>query len=225
MRPKDKRPIFSVITPTAGLRPKALALAVNSVAEALAEHTAPLEMLIGLDGCGEAEALVGLPALPDFARVLKFPGWGDFGNRVRDALMRAARGEYFLFLDDDNAFTPQALRIFLEHLPADMVVARVDTTRAFDKPFLPEEAPGEPVIRQCNVDPLCLCVSRDLALTRSGGWNDAGGYESDFLNIARYFRRAGCVAYSPEMAGVYDAGRGLDPEGANSRQRAVSARA
>lgn len=216
--------LFSVITPTAGRRPRGLAQAVASVAAALAEHPATLEMLIGLDGCEEGDALAGLERLPEFTRVLKFPGWGEFGNRVRDALMRAARGRFLLFLDDDNALTPGALRVFSERPSADMLIARIDTSRAFDKPYLPEDEPDLPVVRQCNVDPLCLRLSRDLALTRCGGWGDKGGYESDFLNIARYFRRAKEVFYSDEIAGIYDAGRGLDPAGANPRQVASSIR-
>jgi hypothetical protein len=75
------------------------------------------------------------------------------------------------------------------------------------------------VISQCNVDPLCLRVRRELALIRCGGWDDKGGYESDFLNIARYHRRARKTAMLRELVGVYDAGRDLDPHGANPRQR------
>lgn len=225
MRTNPERPVFSVITPTAGRRPRALAKAVQSVARALAEHPVSLEMLVGLDGCPREQALAALPEIPDFMRVVRFPAWGNFGNRVRDALMRASRGEYFLFLDDDNALTPRAPAVFSGLLPADIIAARIDVTRAFDKPHLPEGPMDASCFRQCNVDPLCLCVSRELALDRCGGWGDAGGYESDFVNIARYFRRARSTAYSREIVGVYDAGRGLDPEGANTRQRGTQAQA
>lgn len=219
MSTNGEHPIFSVITPTAGKRPKALAQAISSVAMARQAHPVQLEMLIGLDGCPEEQALAALPEVPDFVRVFRFPGWGNFGNLVRHALMRAAKGAHFLFLDDDNAYLPRALLVFSQSLDADMTVARIDVSRAFDKPYLPEEDPGEPVIRQCNVDPLCLRVSRELAMVRCGGWGDEGGYESDFLNIARYSRRAKSTAFSTELVGVYDAGRGLDPDGENSRQR------
>lgn len=221
MSMNNERPVFSVITPTAGKRPKALALAVASVAKALKAHPATLEMLIGLDGCPEKQALAALPEVPNFVRVFRFPGWGDFGNRVRNALMRAATGAHFLFLDDDNAYLPRALRVFAETLDADIAVARIDVSRAFGKQYLPEEVPGEPLVRQCNVDPLCLRVSRELALTRCGGWGEEGGYESDFLNIARYFRRAKTTAFSRELVGIYDAGRSLDPDGENPRQRQI----
>lgn len=56
-------------------------------------------------------------------------------------------------------------------------------------------------------------------LTRCGGWADEGGYESDFLNIRTYFRRARHVVRFDDLVGVYDAGRGLDPAGQNQRQQ------
>lgn len=61
-------------------------------------------------------------------------------------------------------------------------------------------------------------------LTRCGGWNDVGGYESDYLNIRRYWRRAGSRVLLDEVVGVYDAGRGLDPDGLNYRQRKLEKR-
>lgn len=216
------RPLFSVITPTAGKRPVALARAVDSVADALDAYPCALEMLLGLDGCSREQALAVAHPLPEFVRVFEFPHWGEFGNRARDALIRQADGEYLLFLDDDNAYTPGALKIFAQKTPAEFIAARIDTSRAFDRPFLPEREPGRDPVRQCNIDPLCLCLSRELVLHRCGGWRAGGGYESDFLNIRRFHRRAGSAAFTDEVAGVYDAGRGLDPGGMNSRQSAAA---
>jgi glycosyltransferase involved in cell wall biosynthesis len=216
----EAKPLFSVITPTAGKRPRALAQAVDSVADALDVHACGLEMLIGLDGCPREQALAAAHPLPDFVRVFEFPAWGEFGNRARHALIRQGRGEYLLFLDDDNAFTPEALAVFAARAPAEFIAARIDTSRAFDKPLLPELEPGRDPVRQCNIDPLCLCLSRELVLHRCGGWQAGGGYESDFLNIRRFHRRARSAAFAMDVAGVYDAGRGLDPDGMNSRQAA-----
>lgn len=60
-------------------------------------------------------------------------------------------------------------------------------------------------------------------MVRCGGWADEGGYESDFLNIRKYFRRARGVVRIEAVVGVYDAGRGLDPEGQNPRQQRLAA--
>lgn len=47
-------------------------------------------------------------------------------------------------------------------------------------------------------------------MERCGGWTSQGGYEADFVNMARYRRRARSVEIDERVAGVYDAGRGLD---------------
>lgn len=209
--------LFSVITPSRGDRPLALGQAIDSVARALS-HVAGrlgpegLEMLVGFDG-RKGRRVSEAP----FVRWFDFPGGGHFGNLVRDSLIRQARGQRLILLDDDNALTLQALDVFLDH-PEEMVIGRVDTSRAFDVPFLPRDEPGREVVRPGNVDPLCLCLSRDLVAHRGRGWRDEGGYESDFLNIRRYHRRARSVAVVSDLVGVYDAGRGLDEGGRNARQ-------
>lgn len=219
--------LFSVITPSAGLRPRALAQAVASVEAARARAGLPeqaLELLVGFDGrAGELP-----PAPPPYLRSFTLPrpagATCGFGNHIRHILMRQAAGERLLLLDDDNVLTPEAFLAHLSRPEAEMVVARIDTSRAFDVPFLPRPAPpgadaAADAVRPGNIDPLCLCLSRELALVRCGGWRDEGGYESDYLNILRYFRRARAVARVDQVVGVYDAGRGLDPEGMNRRQR------
>lgn len=231
--------LFSVITPSAGLRPRALALAAASVAAA-AEYArvhagldpAQVEHLVGFDGVDGLRPASGLANLRFF--VLPRPkttgeasgeAGGGFGNHVRHALMRAARGRHLLLLDDDNALTENALASFLPHRDAELVIGRIDASRAFaDAPVLPRPAPPgvDPVadaIRQGNIDPLCLCLSRELAFVRCRGWESQGGYESDFLNIRRYHRRARSARRIDDLVGVYDAGRGLDAGGLNLRQR------
>lgn len=242
--PPSPEPLFSVITPSAGKRPLALARAVESVraAVAFARRTlgfdpARLEMLVGFDGVDGRRPDSALANLRFFTIPRPQGLAGGFGNHVRHALMGAARGRYLLLLDDDNALTESALASFLPHVlpqadrpqapePAELVIGRVDTSLAFDVPLLPrpapegltEEAAVADAIRPGNIDPLCLCVSRELAYVRCRGWESVGGYESDFLNIRRYHRRARGAVRIDAVVGVYDAGRGLDPEGRNPRQ-------
>jgi len=218
-----RAPVFSIITPSRGTRPLALAGAIASVAEAIrvAADTLPpdgLEMLVGFDGVhGERVGPEGGPP-PPWVRFFDLPYDGNFGNALRHALLRAARGRFVLLLDDDNALTPGALSTYLEGLDHEIQVGRIDVSRAFDKPFLPQQEPGREIIRPGNIDPLCLCLSRELVVVRCQGWHCEGGYESDFLNIRRYFRRARSVRHTNDLVGVYDAGTGLDPDGLNSRQ-------
>ncbi|BBD09131.1 glycosyl transferase family 2 [Desulfovibrio ferrophilus] len=221
--PQKQPPLFSVITPSRGNRPLALAQAIASVDAAAAYAIAELppagvEMLVGFDGVkGQRTSPDGHPA-PDYVRFFDLPHDGNFGNAIRDTLLRAARGRFVLFVDDDNALTPEAFSLYLQGLEYEMQVGRIDVSRAFDKPFLPEDAPGRELVRQGNIDPLCLCLSRELITIRCGGWQGEGGYESDYLNILRYARRARSIRRIDQLVGIYDAGCGLDDTGFNSRQ-------
>lgn len=231
--------LFTVITPSIGTRPCALAQAIRSVEAAAAyagAHAgldqARVELLVGFDGVDAERPESTLANLRFFVLPRPEGSTGGFGNHIRDALMKTARGRYLLFLDDDNMLTENALASFLPHvdtkggaeMPAEMIIGRVDTSRAFDVPFLPRPAPEgsdavADAIRQGNIDPLCLCVARELAVVRGRGWSGEGGYESDFLNIRRYHRRSRGAVRLGDVVGVYDAGRGLDPDGLNARQK------
>ena len=238
MPPASPDILLSVITPSIGTRPRALAQAIGSV-EATVEHAraalgldpARVEMLVGFDAVDGARPASTLANLRFFVLPRPEGAACGFGNHIRDALMRAARGRFLLFLDDDNALTQGALAAYLPNLeaasPPEMLIGRVDTSRAFAVPFLPRpalaglgaDAAVADAVRQGNIDPLCLCLARELAVVRGRGWADEGGYESDFLNIRRYHRRARGVVLLDDVVGVYDAGRGLDPEGLNARQK------
>lgn len=217
-------PLFSVITPSLGARPRALFNAMHSVARAVEQAGAALppgglEMLVGFDGVrGPRRGPDGQQA-PDFVRFFDLPFDGNFGNAIRDTLIKAARGRFLLFLDDDNALAPEALALYLAGLGHEMQIGRIDVSLAFDKAFLPEPAADRDIVRQGNIDPLCLCLSRELVAVRCGGWRGEGGYESDYLNILRYWRRAASVRVITDIVGVYDAGCGLDAGGLNSRQQ------
>ncbi|MEW5774655.1 MAG: glycosyl transferase family 2 [Thermodesulfobacteriota bacterium] len=201
-------PLFSLITPSRGDRPLALGQTIDSVAAAMAAaglDASQVEMLVGFDGARGLR-----PRDLPFVRWFDLPRDGDYGNRIRDTLLRIARGGRLVFLDDDNALTPAAFPAYLAHPGADMLICRIDTSRAFpDTPFLPRPDDGE-TVRQANVDPLCLCLSRRLVLDRCGGWTSQGGYEADFVNMARYRRRSRQTELDQTVVGVYDAGRGLD---------------
>lgn len=211
------RPVFSIITPSTGRRPRALAAAIRSVEAAAgfagsALGPGSVEMLVGFDG------LRGLrPPHSGLVRFFDLPKDQDWGNGIRDTLLRAARGERVLFLDDDNSLKPHALAVYLDHLDAEMVVARMDTSLAFDKPYIPEDEDGREPIRQGNVDPLCLCLSREL-LTRCNGWFHKKRYEADFLNIRLWHRRARSVRFLTDIVAAYDSGRSLDARALSRRQ-------
>lgn len=218
---------YSVITPSRGLRPLALGQALDSVLASARAAGVPdnaVEMLVGFDGV-QGERVRQHPAI----RYFDLPANNDFGNALRQALLKASRGQRLLFLDDDNELTEAAFTVYEAHPDTDMLIARIDVSRAHDIPFLPREdafatpisaPPPLPIIRPCNIDPLCLCLSRELVLTRCGGWLGEK-YEADYQNILRYSRRAQKMTIVQDVVGIYDAGRELDAQGSNFRQRAL----
>lgn len=216
---------FSIITPSGGRRPIALAGAIRSVAAARSrlQRVRPdldAEMLIGFDGCSGLRTGPGGGPLPHFVRIFDLPRDGDYGNGIRNTLLKAAKGSHILFVDDDNALTPNALIIFAEGLSHDLQIAHINTSRAFAETLLlPDMTDPAKVIRQTNIDPLCICASRDLIVTRCNGWTKEGGYEADFVNISRYARRAASIHLIHRIVGIYDAGAGLDPTGGNWRRK------
>lgn len=214
-----ERPRYSLITPSRGDRPRALAQAVDAVKLAAEAAGLPLdgsgggvEMLVGFDGV-KGERVRDYP----FVRYFDFPKDHDFGNAIRHGLLKASRGERIIFHDDDNVLTPQAFVAYQALPHADMIIGRIDVSRAFAKTYLPESVAGRELVRQCNIDPLCLCLARSLVVDICGGWQGQK-YEADFLNIVRYYRRARAVEVIDTVVGIYDAGRGLDRGGLNFRQ-------
>lgn len=210
-------PEYSIITPSTGNRPTALRHALQSVLAAMEHAGLPasaVEMLIGYDGVKGPEA-VNHPS----ARFLSLPRQGNFGNGVRRMLLAASKGRRLIFLDDDNALTPQAFLVYEEHRKVEMLIARIDVSRAFDCDYLPRSEPGRELVRPSNIDPLCLCLTRELVIERCDSWRIYEGYESDYHNILRYYRRARTVVTTESVVGIYDAGRGMDSGGMNLRQQ------
>ena len=211
--------LFSIIIPSRGSRPKALAQAIDSVLEALIHAESSLasedvEILVGFDGVRGERVVIGKNV-----HYFDLPQDQNWGNGIRDILLRRAKGERVVFLDDDNSLTANAFATYLRHMDAEMLIARIDASKSFTCSHLPTTVPGKSLIRQGNIDPLCLSLSRELVVVRCQGWLPQGKYESDYLNILRYWRRARSVHVTEEIVGIYDAGAGLDPEGANLRQR------
>ncbi len=208
---------YSIIIPSRGDRPKALALALDSILAARDFANLPaesIEVLIGFDGVkGERVRIeAGI-------KYYDLPSNNDFGNAIRHALLKASKGKRIIFLDDDNILTKEAFCIYEAHANSDMLIARIDVSNAHDIPYLPIEDENKPIIRPTNIDPLCLCLSRELVVVICQGWLGEK-YEADYTNILRYSRRAKNICIIQDIVGIYDAGRGLD-DALNFRQKAL----
>ena len=208
---------YSIIIPSSGKRPLALGLALDSVFASV-QHAKldknAIQVLVGFDG------MKGERVRSD-ARIVwvDFPADHDFGNAIRNGLLCAAKGERIVFLDDDNALTLDAFSIYGCWPEIELFIGRIDVSRAHTISFLPREEPERDPVYPGNIDPLCLCLSRDLVVNRCRGWLGKG-YEADFLNIVRYSRRAHSRWQTDDLVGIYDAGVGLDLNGTNFRTRA-----
>ncbi|WP_319541905.1 glycosyltransferase [uncultured Pseudodesulfovibrio sp.] len=212
---RDGDILFSVIIPSTGNRPKALQKAVSSVdtaARFAGLESGQIEILIGFDGVRGK-----IPTADYMVRAFNLPRDNDWGNGIRDMLLKVASGEKVIFLDDDNVIKPYTLKQYIKHFDAEMVVGRIDTQLAFDQPFKPVFDSGA-MIRPDNIDPLCLCLSRRLVVDRCGGWQYRGKSDADYRNILEWHRRAHSVTVIEEVVGIYDAGRSLDSRALSSRQ-------
>lgn len=213
----DIRPHYSFIVPSRGTRPNALNLALASIEKSMADcglDERSVEALVGFDGIrGERVRKRG------FIRYFDLPKDNNWGNGIRNILLNQAKGRRLVFLDDDNALHVNAFAVYQAHTDVEMLIARIDTSTAFDRPFLPFPDSDKPMIRQGNIDPLCLCLSTDLVRVRCKGWQSQGNYEADYLNIFCYWRRAKSTRFVDDIVGVYDAGGGLDDDGVNFRQQ------
>ncbi len=209
---------YSFIIPSRGDRPQALGYALDGIMEALdyAQLSQDyIEILVGFDGV-RGERVRSHPCI----RYYDLPSNNDFGNALRHALLKASRGARIIFHDDDNRLTKEAISIYEAHTDVEMLIARIDVSRAHAIPYLPIEEAGKPLVRPCNIDPLCLCLSRELVYTRCQGWL-GNKYEADYENILRYSRRAHSTKAIEDIVGIYDAGRGMDTAGLNFRQKAL----
>jgi glycosyltransferase involved in cell wall biosynthesis len=107
-------PAVSIVLPTFN-RLEHLRPAVDSV---FAQTFTDWELIVADDG-SEAETVTYLAALADQprVRVLRLPHSGNV-PAVRNAALRAARGEYIAFLDSDDVWLPEKLALQVASLQA-----------------------------------------------------------------------------------------------------------
>ena len=163
---------LSVITPTIG-RP--------SLADTLASIAYQL-------GAGDEHLVIGDGAQPE-ARAMceQFgaiyhdgPQAHDYGNTQRDAGARLATGDYLMYCDDDDTFTPDALDLARQAIAATPGIPHV--FRMTHPTF--KVLWQRPALVPGNVGTPMFCVPNDGRLAR---WNDlhADTYQGDFRFIIR----------------------------------------
>ena len=113
----DLAPRVSVVVPTRGTKPEQLDRALRSV---LAQTLPPYEIIVVVDGDAQKAASIRPPPGPCKIAVLALgqPSNGRPGL-VRNRGCGAARGDWVAFLDDDDVWAPDKLRLQLEAMRGD----------------------------------------------------------------------------------------------------------
>lgn len=186
----------SVITPTYRRDPMIVSRCIDCVR---LQTVAEVEQFICSDGAPEPQIAslvgsVGDKRITYHNTEVKKPG--DFGNVVRSEMLKKARGEYVLFMDDDNLILPNYLEKMIaaiEESGKDFAVCRVVhfgplREDVCGKP--PKILTGIPV-KLHHVDPLQVLVRREAML--EVGWDTERGYLADGYTLQALGEKFDCV--------------------------------
>jgi glycosyltransferase involved in cell wall biosynthesis len=175
-------PLVSVIIPTHN-RPHLLARAVSS---ALAQSAdADVEVLVVDDRSSPPAALSPDPRL----HVLRLEGPGGGGAAARNAGLAASRGEWIMFLDDDDELTPGAVSRALEAATASRLpkpvaaLAAIEVVDGAGRRIAIRLPPTHPRGSDWIAEPVetgrSLNVKQTLLIERNV-LADIGGFDEDF---------------------------------------------
>jgi glycosyltransferase involved in cell wall biosynthesis len=109
--PPMSPPLVSVIMPAYNAEP----YIAESIASVLAQTYSHWELVIADDGSTDNTVAVVTQFDDPRIRLLTLEHCG-FDGKVRNAALRAARGDYIAFLDADDLYEPDALETLLNHL-------------------------------------------------------------------------------------------------------------
>jgi hypothetical protein len=173
----------TIITPTYKRDPRIVSRCINCVQ---LQTVTNIEQLVCSDGAPESAiaSLVGSIAderITYHHTTVKKPG--DYGNTVRSEMLARARGDYILFMDDDNLILPDYLEKMIkaiEESGKDFAVCRVVHFGPLNEEQYGKKPPvvltGLPV-KLYHVDPLQILVKR--AAMQDIGWETEKGYLAD----------------------------------------------
>lgn len=172
----------TIITPTWKRDPKIVSHCIDCVR---LQTVKEVEQLVCSDGEPEAGIAslvgsVGDDRISYHNTIGKKPG--DYGNTVRSEMLKRAKGDYVLFMDDDNLILPNYLEKMIaaiEESGKDFAVCRVVHFGPLREDVIgrpPQVLTGLPV-KLHYVDPLQILVKREAMLEI--GWDTEKGYLAD----------------------------------------------
>ncbi len=178
-------PLVSVCLPTFN-RPRLLAQALESLRS---QDYPNFEVLLVDDGSDEPEALAFLDRLgPEF----KTRGWriirqeNRYGGAARNNGARHARGEYLLFMDDDNYAEPHEISTFVRaavYSGADILTCALKNFTGSARPSSHLHAPESvflPLGAAADVGTVRNCFGDTNALVRRSTFEQLGGFDEDY---------------------------------------------
>jgi glycosyltransferase involved in cell wall biosynthesis len=168
-------PRISVVVPTYQRRDQC----ARAVSSALDQELAPLEVIVCDDGStdGTREAMEAWADEEPRLRYLRLPRNFGAPAQARNLGTREARGEWVAFLDDDDRWLPEKLRVQGEALATgryDLVAS--DATRSGGDPYFDMTEPLEPgraEFLRHNPVITSTAVVRRAALIEAGGFTDS----------------------------------------------------
>lgn len=172
-----KQPKFDLSVIVASNRPKWLANCLYQLSEQdVGDLTT--EIVVVAEGSADFENIIS--RFP--ARYLFKEEQGFCGAYAKDYGISHAWGKYCAFCDDDNIYYSNALRdLYAVASGHDIGIARA-VIMGLSWRVIPEE----PVVRWANLDTMCLCVRRSLAM--KARWSDHQGTGTDYAWVKKLLR-------------------------------------
>uniref|UniRef100_A0A061RV84 Succinoglycan biosynthesis protein ExoO n=1 Tax=Tetraselmis sp. GSL018 TaxID=582737 RepID=A0A061RV84_9CHLO len=217
--PPYREPLVTVVI-THYNRPKLLPLAVQSVAE---QTYKSIQLVVIDDGSPNADVPAALDQL-EAKFSFQARGWSllrepnRYLGGARNRGVSAARGEYVLFMDDDNVAKPYEVEFFvraMESTGADILTSFVDFVRGDMYPRLPSVE-----IPRASQNPLPDGIDKNFRRSPSfvflGGSADVGIFKNCFGDANSFFRKSSFL-----KMGGYSEDRGIGYEDWELYSRAV----
>ncbi len=211
-------PLVSVLIPCRNAAPW-VAAAVES---ALAQTWPNIEVIVADDGSTDGSRDL-LRRFGDRVAVIEGPQRG--GNAARNALLRAAKGDWLQYLDADDALYPdkisQQLATARQHPRADLVHGPVQVHLCTDAPATSEAPTGPqetlgPVVGggpthwdawerwgRWELAQTGGMLLRKTALERVGGWDETRASCQDNALQLALLQAGAATAYCPDLGALY----------------------
>jgi glycosyltransferase involved in cell wall biosynthesis len=190
---------LSIITATRA-RAKHLALCLAQV-RAQSRGNLNIEHIVAADGPDPQARFLAESA---GARYLELEhSHGQWGAAAKDAGLRAARGQYVCFWDDDNHYEPHAAAtLFTAACGVDIGFVRIRALRRqhVGRVLIPRTWDGN--LRYGDIDTMNFCVRREMAMAES--WADGNPRSGeDYRWLQRLRDRGATCRYVPVVIGEH----------------------